>query len=410
VKKNLKMVEHDQLIQELYEDLKTLTTSQRLQKAGQRRSEQIKRWRDQDKKDREGGSKKKRIPKIRFNDNIILLEAAARNDIDEVRQLLLRGVDPNKGDEDGLTALHQSCIDDFEALVKVLIENGADVNAKDTENWTPLHAAATCGHTNICRILIQSGANILAVNADQSISFDICEENSECLFFLQSEMRRQGITQGDIDRARKSEEAKILADAQGAKGKGEDLNAKDNIGACLLHVAAASGYMELARYLLSVGVTVNIQDKDGWTPLHAASCWMQPEMVSLLSKVPDIDPFLKTRLDETALDLAEDNECKNILEKLEREKRGKGNRSRAPSRRSTRGGSVRLRAGQKGETPAKQIDMKNEKDGLTRGGTSLSPAEINPTLPSNGTSRSNEPIEDGRKTEVKESSGCCSVS
>lgn len=61
-------------------------------------------------------------------------------------------------------------------------------------------------------------------------------------------------------------------------------------------------------------------------------------MVSLLSKVADIDPFLKTRLDETALDLAEDNECKNILEKLEREKRGKGNRSRAPSRRSTRGG------------------------------------------------------------------------
>lgn len=49
-------------------------------------------------------------------------------------------------------------------------------------------------------------------------------------------MRRQGITQGDIDRARKSEEAKILADAQGAKGKGEDLNAKDNIGACLVSV------------------------------------------------------------------------------------------------------------------------------------------------------------------------------
>ena len=40
------------------------------------------------------------------------------------------------------------------------------------------------------------------------------------MFFLQSEMRRQGITQADIDKARKSEEAKILQDAQGAKGQG----------------------------------------------------------------------------------------------------------------------------------------------------------------------------------------------
>lgn len=72
-----------------------------------------------------------------------------------MRRLLLRGVDPNKGDDDGLTALHQSCIDDFEEMVKLLIEHKANVNANDTENWTPLHAAATCGHTNICRILIE---------------------------------------------------------------------------------------------------------------------------------------------------------------------------------------------------------------------------------------------------------------
>ena len=37
-----------------------------------------------------------------------------------VRRLLESGVNPNQGDEDGLTALHQSCIDDFEELVKGL--------------------------------------------------------------------------------------------------------------------------------------------------------------------------------------------------------------------------------------------------------------------------------------------------
>ena len=55
-----------------------------------------------------------------------------------------------------------------------------------------------------------SGADILAVNADQSISFDICEERSECLFYLQNEMRRAGITQKDIDKARKSQEVSLI--------------------------------------------------------------------------------------------------------------------------------------------------------------------------------------------------------
>ena len=84
----------------------------------------------------------------------------------------------------------------------------------------------------------------------------------------------------------------------------------DNVdyeGATILHFASAHGYIELTRYLLSQGtaeikigktackeflvywklppvfwpikgVSVNIQDRDGWTPLHAATCWMQPEV------------------------------------------------------------------------------------------------------------------------------------
>ena len=40
-----------------------------------------------------------------------------------VERLLKEKVDPNQGDEDGLTALHQSCIDDFEDLVKGIYQN-----------------------------------------------------------------------------------------------------------------------------------------------------------------------------------------------------------------------------------------------------------------------------------------------
>ena len=80
-----------------------------------------------------GGSKG-----VTFESSIVLLEAAARNDLDEVRRLLETGVSPDSTNEDGLTALHQCCIDDSEEMMKILVQYGGDPNATDTEKWTPL--------------------------------------------------------------------------------------------------------------------------------------------------------------------------------------------------------------------------------------------------------------------------------
>ena len=75
---------------------------------------------------------------VTFESSIVLLEAAARNDLDEVRRLLETGVSPDSTNEDGLTALHQCCIDDSEEMMKILVQYGGNPNATDTEKWTPL--------------------------------------------------------------------------------------------------------------------------------------------------------------------------------------------------------------------------------------------------------------------------------
>lgn len=71
-----------------------------------------------------------------------------------VKALLEAGVDPDSTNEDGLTALHQCCIDDSEEMMRLLVQHNADVNAQDSEKWTPLHAAATCGHLHLAKFLI----------------------------------------------------------------------------------------------------------------------------------------------------------------------------------------------------------------------------------------------------------------
>ena len=58
--------------------------------------------------------------------------------MEEVRRLLQLGVSPDSTNEDGLTALHQCCIDDSEEMMKLLISFGGNPNAMDTEKWTPL--------------------------------------------------------------------------------------------------------------------------------------------------------------------------------------------------------------------------------------------------------------------------------
>ena len=86
---------------------------------------------------------------------IICFSATARQDLDEVRQLLQSGLyNPNTANEDGLTPIHQCSIDNSDKILKLLLEYGGNVNARDRDLWTPLHAAGkTRIQSSVRRIL-----------------------------------------------------------------------------------------------------------------------------------------------------------------------------------------------------------------------------------------------------------------
>lgn len=131
---------------------------------------------------------------------------------------------------DGLTALHQCCIDDNAEMLNLLLDYGANVNAQDSERWTPLHAAATCGHLNLVKILIGRGANLLAVNADGNMPYDICDDE-EALDYIEAEMSKRGVTQELIDETRAATETQMLHDLQDIALQGGDLEIPDPQGA-----------------------------------------------------------------------------------------------------------------------------------------------------------------------------------
>ncbi|XP_068382256.1 protein phosphatase 1 regulatory subunit 16A isoform X1 [Eschrichtius robustus] len=347
------MAEHLELLAEM-PMVSRMSTQERLKHAQKRRAQQVKMWaqaekeahgrrgqRKQSQKEAAGGWPQKRVL---FTPSVALLEAAARNDLEEVRQFLESGVSPDLANEDGLTALHQSCIDDFREMVQQLLEAGAKVNARDSECWTPLHAAATCGHLHLVELLIARGADLLAVNTDGNMPYDLCEDE-QTLDCLETAMASRGITQESIERARALPELHMLEDVRSLLQAGADLNAPRDHGATLvrtgprgtqageaaagrtragtqgpavclqLHIAAANGFGKAAALLLEHRASLSTKDRDGWEPLHAAAYWGQVHLVELLV-AHGADLNGKSLMDETPLDVCGDEEVRAKLLEL----------------------------------------------------------------------------------------------
>lgn len=292
-----------------------LTVQDRLELARKRRSQQLKRWERE--KDEELGPpppKKKpmRAKPVKFEPRIILLEAASRGDVKEVKTMLDYGVDPNLANDDGLTALHQACIDECDDIAELLVDYGANIDAEDRELWTPLHASAACGNASMVEYLVDHGANVVAINADGNLAVDLVEDDEDLKNYLFKEMDKHGFDESKVDELVILREKQMLEDIKDAIEKKRDLEIQDMEGATALHIAAANAYEEVLEFLLENDADVDVEDKDGWKPIHAAACWGNEKAIELLVEHgAELDS--RTPYGETPLDLCEDADTRQFI-------------------------------------------------------------------------------------------------
>lgn len=264
------------------------------------RAESIKKWKNSE----TAKEKAVRVAEqftIQFDKGTVFLSAVASGDLDETVSLLEEGVDIDYRNNDGLTALHQACIDENEEMVNLLLERGANIEAVDNEGWTPLHAAASAGNVDIAQILVENNANLAAVNNEGEVPLDLAEEE-EMEDFLSEEIDNQEL---EVEDARNEEEAMMLEDANSWLNKKKVDEVLDWQGATAMHVAASKGYNKVISTILQIGnIDVNIRDVDGWTPLHAAVHWGSKTACELLTEA-GADFELKNSNGQTPCDLAE---------------------------------------------------------------------------------------------------------
>ncbi|XP_045544611.1 protein phosphatase 1 regulatory subunit 12A isoform X2 [Salmo salar] len=283
------------------------TDRSRSEAAKQRRQDQLQRWLGSETDQTGPGTRDgsmgtgTRRARVRFAQGAVFMAACSAGDREEVAALLRQGADINHANIDGLTALHQACIDENAEMVQFLVESGSDVNRGDNEGWTPLHAAASCGFIQITKYLIEHGARVGAVNSEGELPLDVVTEDAmERL--LKGEIKKQGV---DVDMARREEERVMLADANAVLAGSGALTPHPNTKATALHVAAAKGYIEVMKVLLQCGLDLDSGDVDGWTALHAAAHWGQQEVCSLLADNM-CDMAALNNVGQTPLEVADD--------------------------------------------------------------------------------------------------------
>lgn len=211
-----------------------------------KRREQLRRW-DQSETNRQSSNLK--VPeRVKFEEIYIFLAACSSEDQEEIAKLLENNVDINTSNIDGLTALHQACIDNNLHLVEYLIKKNADCNCQDNEGWTPLHAAASCANLEIVKYLLSRGAIVDICNNEGELPIDIAE-GEEIIAYLQNDMKKKGI---DDQQSRKYEHQLMFKHAQDALNNSKnglksypDTIVHSRSGATALHVAAAKAYLDV---------------------------------------------------------------------------------------------------------------------------------------------------------------------
>ena len=264
-----------------------------------------------------------------------LHDAASRDDLAAVRQLLKAGANPNGATRvDGVTPLSLASVTGDAELIETLLKAGGDANVPLTDGTTPLMTAAASGSVAAVRALLDHGAAIDAKEShgETALMFAAGRNRAAVIRFLIQKGADTRITTEvtKLGRALFDEDGNPIPAAGGGRGgrgggggafaggrggaggqaRGTPATVKGGMTALLL--AARNGYPEAVKALVESGADVNLVSAgDQSSALVIAICNGHYDVAAYLLD-HNADPNLATIDGLAALYATEDTEYAQV--------------------------------------------------------------------------------------------------
>ncbi|XP_033141186.1 protein phosphatase 1 regulatory subunit 12A-like [Brassica rapa] len=186
-----------------------------------------------------------------------------------------------------IESLHIACRVGNLELLSTLISTGANINGTDSDSMIALHIATSKGKVEICDYLIQKGAII-----------DVLDKKGQTPLMHAVKSKEPKLMNGEVEcllAHSHGEVAYSLSWLQVVKmlvsADVSMINNKDEEGWTALHFAASNGCLEITKILKTYGETLEITDKDGYTPSEIAARRGKMEVYDYLVEKKKIDIF-----------------------------------------------------------------------------------------------------------------------
>ncbi|GGA84383.1 hypothetical protein GCM10008015_26460 [Flavobacterium palustre] len=230
-------------------------------------------------------------------ENVLHYLVRKSNQTEIINYFLNKGVDINKADNEGNTALMNAAAGRDTQNLELLLPKIKDINIQNAKGESALSIAIQSGSPKAVELLLNAKANTA-----------VLDKNGNNLGYYLIQSYRPQFMGRSPESSNAVTEDPFTAKTKLLQNNGVNLAQAQKDGNTLYHFAVLKNDLTLLQKLANINIDINAKNQDGLTALHKAVMIANNDIIIKYLLSIGAKKDIKTDFDESAYDLAKENE------------------------------------------------------------------------------------------------------